>query len=119
VRVLTRANLDNRIRGVRLYDELIRDVIADLGGRDRLSRIELSLIEALAGCYLQLHDMNCRLMLGQSIDPTNYGSLTSGLVRLSSRLGLQRRTKDVTTPNLNQYLEAARIDDDDALDVEE
>jgi hypothetical protein len=39
--------------------------------------------------------LNARLLLGQSIDVFEHAAAVSGMVRIASRLGLQRRTGDV------------------------
>ena len=71
------------------------DIEADLGGRDRLSTIERALVEAFAGAAITLQNLNTRLALGQEIDLSQHAQACSAMVRVASRLGLQRRAKDV------------------------
>jgi len=49
--------------------------------------------------------MSAKLALGEKIDFGELSSTIGAMVRVSSRLGLQRRTKDITTPSLAAYLE--------------
>ena len=70
--------------------------MADLGGRDQLSTIELTLIEGFVGSAIVMSDLNTRLALGQTIDFVNHSAAVSAMVRVASRLGIHRRTKDVT-----------------------
>jgi hypothetical protein len=51
-----------------------------------------------------LHHLNTKLALGEEIDLGQHAQAVSAMVRVASRLGLQRRAKDVTTPNVHDYL---------------
>ncbi|MBV8287559.1 MAG: hypothetical protein JOZ35_11615 [Hyphomicrobiales bacterium] len=68
-----------------------------------MSTIERALIEAFAGAAVTLHHLNTQLALGQQIDLSQYAQVVSAMVRVASRLGLQRRSRDVT-PTLSEYL---------------
>ena len=46
-------------------------------------------------------------VLGQEIDVGTHAQMTSALVRIASRLGLQRRQRDVT-PSVEEYLRSKR-----------
>lgn len=49
-RLLTRAEISSRsINAVKQFDSYVSAIIADLGGRDQLTTMELGLIEAYAG----------------------------------------------------------------------
>jgi len=101
--LLTRAQLDGRTSAAKAFDKLVADIEADLGGRDQLSTIELALIEAFAGASVTLQHLNMRLALGQEIDLGQHAQAVSAMVRVSSRLGLRRRTRDLT-PSLSDLL---------------
>ena len=64
----------------------------------------LALIEALSGSYVLLDNLNTRLLLGQEIDLSEHAATVSAIVRVSSRLGLRRRAKDITPPSVAEYL---------------
>jgi hypothetical protein len=59
--------------------------------------------------------LNTRLALGQPVDFSQAAQCVGAMVRVASRLGLQRRAKDVG-PSLSQYLES--IEDESAADAE-
>jgi hypothetical protein len=99
--LLTRDALDGRTNAAKLFDRLIADIESDLGGRDELSTIELQLIEAFAGAAVTLQHLNCQLALGEKIDLAQHSSAVGAMVRVASRLGLQRRSKDVTPDPLD------------------
>jgi hypothetical protein len=101
--LLTRRALDKRSNAFKLFNRLAADIEADLGGRDQLSTIELTLIEAYVGAAVTLQHLNTQLALGQPIDLSQHAQAVSAMVRVASRLGLQRRTKDVG-PSLGEIL---------------
>ena len=100
--LLTREVLDKRSNAFKLFNRLAADIEADLGGRDQLSTIELTLIEAYVGAAVTLQSLNTRLALGQVIDLSQHAQAVSAMVRVASRLGLQRRARPVET--LADYL---------------
>jgi hypothetical protein len=111
--LLTRDQLDGRTNAAKVFDRLVGDIEADLGGRDQLSTIERALVEAFAGAAVTLHNLNTRLALGEQINLSEHATAVSAMVRVASRLGLQRRPRDVS-PTLGEYLaryEAARPED--------
>src|SRR4051794_2206094 len=105
-RLLTRDALDRRTRASRLFDTIAGGIANDLGGRDRLSTVELALVEAFAGAAVHLHDLNARLLVGEKIDLSEQSTAISSLVRIASRIGTRRRPRDVT-PSLQEYLRGA------------
>jgi hypothetical protein len=103
--LLTRDQLDGRTNAAKLFDRLIADIEADLGGHEQLSTIERALIEAFAGASVTLSHLNTQLALGEKIDLSDHAQAVSAMVRVASRLGLQRRARDVTTPSVAAYVE--------------
>jgi hypothetical protein len=93
--LLTRDQLDGRTNAARFFDRLVADIESDLGGADQLSTIERSLIEGFAGAAVTLQHLNTQLALGQEIDLSQHAQAVSAMVRVASRLGLQRRQRDV------------------------
>jgi hypothetical protein len=102
--LLTRAVLDKRTAVAKAFDRLVSDIHSDLGGRDQLSAIELALVEAFVGASVTLDQLNAKLLLGESINLAEHAQASNAMVRIGSRLGLQRRTRDVL-PTLAQYLQ--------------
>jgi hypothetical protein len=100
--LLTSEVLDKRSNAFKLFNRLTADIEADLGGRDQLSTIELTLIEAYVGAAVALQHLNTQLALGQPIDLSQHAQAVSAMVRVASRLGLQRRMKPVET--LQEFL---------------
>ena len=95
--------LDGRTGAARRFRDLVNSYIADMGGLDRCSEIRLGLLRRLAATTVQAEMLEARMVNGEAIDIATLCTLASTTVRLSQRLGLERRTRDVT-PSLNQYL---------------
>src|SRR5262245_12504868 len=102
--LLTRDQLDGRTNAAKLFDRSVVDIEGDLGGHDQLSTIERALVEAFAGACVTLQHLNTKLALGQEIDLGQHAQAVSAMVRVASRLGVQRRAKDVSTPSVQEYL---------------
>jgi hypothetical protein len=100
--LLTRDQLDGRTNAAKLLDRLVVEIESDLGGRDQLSTIERALIEAFAGAAVTLQHLNTQLALGQQIDLSEHSAAVGAMVRVASRLGLQRRAREAV-PNPLQY----------------
>ena len=79
-----------------------------MGGLDRCSQIKLGLVRRLAATTVQAEMLEARMVNGEAIDIATLCTLASTTVRISQRLGLERRARNVT-PSLGQYL-AARTD---------
>jgi hypothetical protein len=88
-----------------VFDRLVADVEADLGGRDQLSAIELALVQAFCGAAITLDGLNAKLLMGEMIDLGQHAQAVSAMVRVASRLGLQRRARDITPPDPLRYAE--------------
>jgi hypothetical protein len=114
-RLITAEALDGRTRARRLYNQLISGIEADLGGRDQLSTIELALVQAFAGVSIHTANLNAHLLRGDSIDLTEHAAAVGAMVRIATRLGLQRRPRDVTPLPGNYLADLARANSPSSL----
>jgi hypothetical protein len=103
--LLTRAELDGRTNAAKAFDRLVGEIVADLGGREACTALELNLVEAYVGAAIQVEALNCRQLLGEAIDLTLYCQAASTMTRIASRLGLARRPREVG-PTLGDLLKA-------------
>jgi hypothetical protein len=96
---------DGRSATARRFKDLVEDIAADLGGKDLLSEGQRKLIRRAAMLSAECEEalaargeaeFNCEL----------YGTMCDRLGRLFGRLGLERRSRDVSPPTLQSYLEA-------------
>ena len=83
------------------FRDLNDDIIADLGGRDRLSTGQLQLVRRAATLSVTAEGMEADAVSGKAFDVDLYGQLTDRLGRCLQRLGLERKARDVrpTKPN--------------------
>ena len=107
----TLAGIDQRSAIARRYRDLVAAVAADMGGVDHCSEARLQLIRRFAALSVQAEAMEAQLANGADIDITEYSQLTSTLVRVVSRLGINRRVKDIT-PSVRDYLEHVQGEED-------
>ena len=68
------------------------------------------------GHYVQAEMLEARMVNGDAIDIATLCTLASTTVRLSQRLGLERRARNVT-PSVGQYLAARTAPATDAPDA--
>jgi hypothetical protein len=105
--------LDGRSHASKQFTAIIQAVCSDLGGADNLTEIERHLITSFAGAAILQGHQVAKLLNGGPIDIHEYSSLTTAMIRSATRLGTERRTKEV--PSLDQYLQMqAQADDLDA-----
>ena len=81
------------------FDEICRD----LGGADRLSYMQRSLIERALWVEYWLASQERELAEGREVDTGRYVQAANGLQGIFNRLGLERRARDVT-PDLAAYI---------------
>ena len=108
--------LDGRSATARRFRDLVNAFVADMGGLDRCSEVRLGLVRRLAATTVQAEMLEARMVNGDTIDIATLCTLASTTVRLSQRLGLERRARNVT-PSVGQYLAARTAPD--APDAEE
>jgi hypothetical protein len=96
----------------RFFKRTCQRIQADLGGREHLSCVEGELIRAFAGAATALQYLNVQIALGEfsEVNLTGYAHMASTMLRIGSRLGLSKRTIDVTPP-LSEYLQSLKDDD--------
>jgi hypothetical protein len=95
--------IDQRSQVARRYRDLVAEVCSDMGGADRMSEAKKQLARRFAALSVQAEALETRLANGEDINVSEYSQLTSTLVRVVSRLGINRVAKDVT-PTLSEYL---------------
>jgi hypothetical protein len=106
--------LEQATDSARYFNRMVREIETDLGGRRQLSRIEGELIGAFCGGATVLRYLNRQVVLGEigEVNLTDFATIASTMLRIGSRLGLQRVPKDVTT--LPDYLAALKEADAEA-----
>ena len=100
------ADLDGRTLAARTAKALIAELAEDMGGADRLSAGERSLIHRAALAGAMAEDMETAWLSGQPVDVAAYTALVNVQRRLLTTVGLKRQPRDVT-PDLDDYIAKA------------
>jgi hypothetical protein len=87
--------IDGRSGIARRYRDIAHVILADQGGADRCAESRQQLIRRLAGASVLAEQLESRLANGEQIDVQEYSTLSSTLVRLAGRLGIDRVVHDV------------------------
>jgi hypothetical protein len=106
-------DVDGRRLIVRRYRDIASAILADQGGEDACSESRKQLIRRFAAAAVIAEQMEARLARGEDIDINEHATLSSTLVRLASRIGINRVPKDVTS--LDEYL--ASLKDETTVDA--
>jgi len=96
--------VDQRLAIARRYRDLVAQIAIDQGGADRCSETRMQLIRRFASGSVLAEELEARLVRGEPVDIAEHALLSSTLVRLAQRIGLERRTKPVL-PTVRDYLE--------------
>lgn len=76
---------------------------SDQGGVDRCSETRMQLIRRFASGAVLAEELEARLARGENVDISEYALLSSTLVRLANRIGIERVARDIS-PTLSDIL---------------
>lgn len=105
--------VDQRLAIARRYRDLVAQIAIDQGGADRCSETRMQLIRRFASGAVLAEELEARLVRGEPVDIAEHALLSSTLVRLAQRVGIDRRSRNIT-PSLSEYIEHVSKQDDDA-----
>jgi hypothetical protein len=97
-------DVDGRSLLYKRFKDIARLVAADQGGLDALSEARVQLVRRFAATCVMAEQIEANMCNGLEIDINQHTALSSTLVRLGARIGIDRRAKHIT-PNLTDYLE--------------
>jgi hypothetical protein len=95
--------IDQRLAIARRYRDLVAQIVSDQGGVDRCSETRMQLIRRFASGAVLAEELEARLARGESVDISEYALLSSTLVRLANRIGIERVAR-VISPTLSDIL---------------
>jgi hypothetical protein len=104
-------NVDGRSVIFRRFRDICLAVASDQGGLENLSEARLQLVRRFSAACVLAEQIEADLANGQEIDVERHALLCSTLTRLSQRIGVDRRAKNIT-PSLSDYL-VGRVDSED------
>jgi hypothetical protein len=91
-------DIDGRSAIARRYRDIANAILADQAGADQCSEARQQLIRRFAACACLAERLESRLANGEAIDIQEHATLSSTLVRLAARIGIDRVPIDVTDP---------------------
>lgn len=97
-------DVDGRSLLYKRFKDIARLVAADQGGLDALSEARVQLVRRFAATCVLAERIEADMCNGLEFDINQHTALSMALVRLGSRIGIDRRAKHIT-PNLTDYLE--------------
>jgi hypothetical protein len=98
--------IDGRSGIARRYRDIVDAILADQGGAERCSESRLQLVRRFAAAAVLAESLEARLVNGETIEISEHALLCSTLVRVSSKIGINRIPKNIV-PSLVDYLEPA------------
>ena len=109
--------VDGRSIVGRRYRDIADAITQDQGGAERCAEARIQLIRRFSACAVMAEQIEAKLALGKTIDIAEHAQLTSAMVRVATRIGINRRVRNVT-PSLAEYLDK-NLDDEIDVDDEE
>ena len=104
---------DGRTAIARRFRDLTNAIIQDSGGAHGLAEARLQLIRRFAASAVIAEAMEAKLANGENIDIAAHATLCSVLVRLSTRIGINRTAREIV-PTLGEYLRSKATDSEAA-----
>jgi hypothetical protein len=99
-------DVDGRSVIARRYRDITAAILSDQGGADRCSESRVQLIRRFAAAAVLAEQLESRLAKGEQIDVAEHAILSSTLVRLAQRIGIDRVPRDIS-PTLDEVLRRA------------
>jgi hypothetical protein len=96
--------VDGRSAVARRYQDIVASLTSDAGGDAGMFEARRQLIRRFAALAVLAENLEAQLAVGEPIDLAEHCAISSTLVRLATRLGINRTAKLVTP--LRDYLDA-------------
>src|SRR3954452_7229229 len=87
-------NIDGRSLIARRYRDVLTALAQDQGGAHRLSEARLQLCRRFAAAAVLAEDLEAQLVRGERVDLRDHALLSSTLVRLVERIGIDRVARE-------------------------
>jgi hypothetical protein len=117
LRLLTIEALDGRTKAARDFRDIEANLVADLGG-EPLGVVRRALVRRFAAASVIAEALEARFMAGEAIDVGEHAQITNTLVRVGSRIGLERLPKEITPTTLGEYIESRRRQVEEEIEAE-
>jgi hypothetical protein len=88
--------IDGRSLIARRFRDISNAIISDQAGLSEISEARLQLIRRFSACAVLAEEMESQMANGVDIDIAKHALLCSSLVRLAQRIGIGRRSRNIT-----------------------
>jgi hypothetical protein len=99
-----RGHVDGRSFTARRYKNILAALVVDQGGIEHVTEARLQLCRRFAALAVQAEAMEAKLAAGAEIDLQQHALLSSTLVRIGQRIGLDRVALDAGSMSLRDRL---------------
>jgi hypothetical protein len=93
---MTMADIDRRTAAYRNADQLLHEILTDLGGEASASAGQRELAQRAAVLAAMIADSEAKWLRGDPIDLSGYLASVNAHRRILATLGLSRRARDIT-----------------------
>jgi hypothetical protein len=97
-------DVDGRSLIARRYRDITNAILLDAGGLENCSEARAQLIRRFSACSVLAELIEADLANGKTVSIADHAQLSSTLTRLASRIGIDRRSRDITPPTVEAYL---------------
>jgi hypothetical protein len=106
---------DGRASHARRFRDLVRALIADMGGIENCNEVQLGFVRRLAAATVLSEETEARVVNGEAVDIEVFCNLASTTLRLARCLGVKRPSKEM--PAYEEYMaRLARVDAEERED---
>jgi hypothetical protein len=112
-------NVDGRGFIAKRYRDILTQIALDQGGADRLSECRLQLCRRFAAASVLAENLEAQLVQGEQIDLRDHALLSSTLVRLVERIGIDRVARDIVPDPLEYARERAQCQGEEKVETVE
>lgn len=95
--------LDARSKLARRFRDICSAILADQGGEENCAEARLQLIRRFSAAAVMAETMEAKMASGENIRIEEHAQLTNALVKVASRIGIDRRARDIG-PTLGDVL---------------
>jgi hypothetical protein len=97
--------IDGRSLPYQRYRAIVSALAVDAGGVDMVGAVKAQLIRRFAAASVLSEQLEARIANGEEVNVTEFSALSSTLVRLAQRIGIDRVAKEVTGLGAARMLE--------------
>lgn len=88
--------IDGRSLPYQRYRAIVSALAVDAGGVEQVGAVKAQLIRRFAAASVLSEQLDARIANGEQVDIAEFSALSSTLVRLAQRIGIDRVAKDVS-----------------------